>query len=83
MAVKKPSVALEQSVASNAAEAEMHKGLNFPAWLDKTPERERARIIEEGLKAAREYEEEFGPLPEAHRAWAKAVLDGSIRDQKS
>lgn len=83
MAVKKPSVSLEQSVADDVADAAKHDGLNFPAWLDKTTEGERALIIEEGLKAVREYEEEYGPLSEAHLAWAKAVLDGSIREQES
>ena len=83
MAVKKPSAALEQSVVGDVADAAKHDGLNFPAWLDKTTEQERALLIEEGLKAVRECEEEYGPLSEAHLAWADSVLDGSIREQES
>jgi hypothetical protein len=73
MAVKKLSVALDESVAAGAASAaEMH-GVSLSAWINAAAE--RALVVEAGLAAVRSWEAEHGELTADELAWADAVLD--------
>ncbi len=74
MAVKKLSVALEQSVAADAASAAQRHGVSLSAWINAAAE--RALVVEAGLAAVRSWEAEHGGLTADELAWADAVLDG-------
>jgi hypothetical protein len=75
MAVKKLSVALEESVAEQAAQAAEREGLSLSAWLNAAAE--RALHIQDGLAAVAEWEAEHGSPTEEQLAWADRVLDGT------
>ena len=72
MAVKKLSVALDETVAREAAFAAEKKGLSLSAWLNAAAE--RALLIEGGLAAMAEWEAEDGPPAAEDVAWADSVL---------
>ena len=73
MAVKKLSVALDRSVADSAASAAQRHGMSLSAWLNAAAA--RALVLEEGLAAVRQWEDEHGDLTAAELAWADAILD--------
>ena len=73
MAVKKLSVALDRSVAEEAATAAQRHGLSLSAWLNTAAA--RALALEEGLAAVREWEHEHGNLTSEELAWADAILE--------
>ena len=81
MAVKKLSVALDESVAESAASAAAASGLSLSAWLNDAAE--RAIRIEEGLAAVREWELEHGELSPEALAWADEVLASIMGPQES
>ncbi len=70
--MKKLSVALDETVAREAAFAAEKKGLSLSAWLNAAAE--RALLIEGGLAAMAEWEAEVGPPTAADVAWADSVL---------
>ena len=74
MAVRKLSVALEESVAADAASAAERRGLSLSAWLNAAAE--RALVVERGLDAVKDWEAEHGELTAEELAWADSVLDG-------
>lgn len=73
MAVKKLSVALDETVARQVAHAAERHGLSVSAWLNQAAE--NALAIEAGLEAVREWEVEHGALTEDELAAADAILD--------
>lgn len=75
MAVRKLSVALEESVAAAAASAAERRGVSMSAWLNAAAE--RALIIERGLAGVAEWEVEHGESSADELAWADSVLDRS------
>ena len=75
MAVRKLSVALDESVAAEAASAAEQRGVSLSAWLNAAAE--RALVIERGLAGVREWEAEHGELIADELAWADSVLDRS------
>jgi hypothetical protein len=81
MAVKKLSVALDESVARGAAEAATRHGVSLSAWLNAAAE--RALLVEEGLAAVKAWEAEHGELTTDELAWAGRVLDGLETTQAS
>ena len=70
--MKKLSVALDETVAREAAFAAEKKGLSLSAWLNAAAE--RALLIEGGLAAMAEWEAEFGPPTEEDITWADSAL---------
>ncbi len=74
MAVKKLSVALDESVAAGAALAAERNGVSLSAWLNAAAG--RALVVESGLDAVRLWEADHGELTVDELAWADAVLDG-------
>ena len=72
MAVKKLSVALEESVAEGAAEMARERGISLSAWLNEAAE--KALKIEQGLAAVAEWEAENGPISEDAQRWADDVM---------
>lgn len=74
MAVKKLSVALDESVAHGAADAAARHGVSLSSWLNTAAE--RALLVEEGLDAVKVWEAEHGELTTDELAWAGRVLDG-------
>ena len=81
MAVKKLSIALDESVAESAASAAAASGLSLSAWLNDAAQ--RAIRIEEGLAAVREWEREHGELTAEELAWADEVLASVTRPDES
>lgn len=79
MGVRKLSVALEESVAAQAAEAAQRSGVSLSAWLNAAAE--RALLIERGLAGVAEWEAEHGELSGEELAWADSVLDRSVTDR--
>lgn len=73
MAVKKLSVALDESVAADAASAAELHGVSLSAWINAAAE--RALVVEAGLAAVRSWEADHGGLTPEELAWADAVLD--------
>lgn len=76
MAVRKLSIALEESVAAQAADAAERRGVSLSAWLNAAAE--RALVIERGLAGVAEWEAEHGELSVEELAWADSVLDRSV-----
>ena len=70
--MKKLSVALDETVAREAALAAEKNGLSLSAWMNAAAE--RALLIEGGLAAMAEWEAEYGPPGEEAVAWADAAL---------
>lgn len=81
MAVKKLSIALEQSVADEAVGAAKRHGVSLSAWLNAAAE--RALVVEEGLKAVREWENEHGALTAEELARADSVLNADTPQNAS
>ena len=73
MAVKKLSVALDESVARGAALAAEHHGVSLSSWINAATE--RALVVEQGLAAVRAWEADHGELTSEELAWADAVLN--------
>jgi hypothetical protein len=73
MAVRKLSVALDQSVADAAADAAEREGLSLSAWLSRAAE--RALVVERGLEAVRAWERDNGSLTDAELSDADKVLN--------
>lgn len=71
--MKKLSVALDETVAREAALAAEKQGLSFSAWLNAAAE--RALLIEGGLAAVAEWEAENGAFTDEELAWADSVLE--------
>jgi hypothetical protein len=76
MAVRKLSVALDESVAAHAAGAAARRGVSLSAWLNAAAE--RALVAEWGLAEVAEWEVDHGELTAEELAWADSVLDRSI-----
>lgn len=74
MAVRKLSVALDESVATEAANAAERHGVSLSAWLNAAAE--RALVVETGLAGVAEWEAEHGALTAEELAWADTILDG-------
>lgn len=70
--MKKLSVALDETVAQQAALAAEKKGQSLSAWLNAAAG--RALLIEGGLAAIAEWEAEEGPLTDEEIARADAAL---------
>jgi len=81
MTVRKLSVALDDSIATAAAEAAARAGMSLSAWLNRAAENELA--IGRGLAAVSEWEAEHGELTAEELAAADKllgrVLDGAVR----
>ena len=73
MAVRKLSVALDESVAERAASAAERHGLSLSAWLNAAAG--RALVVEDGLAAVQAWEDEHGDLTDEELAWADTILD--------
>lgn len=73
MAVRKLSVALDESVAAAAAASAERHGLSLSAWLNQAAE--NALSIEDGLAAVAEWESRHGALTDSELAAADAILD--------
>lgn len=73
MAVKKLSVALDESVAREVTLAAERAGVSVSAWLNHAAENELA--IEAGLAAVGEWEAEHGELTADELAAADRHLD--------
>lgn len=72
MAVRKLSIALDESVAEGAAHAAEHHGMSLSAWMNAAAQ--RALVREAGPTAVREWESEHGELAAEELAWADGVL---------
>jgi hypothetical protein len=79
MAVKKLSVALDESIAEAAARSAERQGLSLSAWLNRAAENTLA--VEDGLAAVVEWEAENGSLTAKELAAADAILDGRTTEQ--
>ena len=79
MAVRKLSVALEESVADQAEYVAERRGVSLSAWLNAAAE--RALLVEQGLADVAEWEAEHGELSAEELAWADSVLDRSVTDR--
>lgn len=75
MAVRKLSIALDSSVALEAADAAARHGVSLSAWLNAAAE--RALLVEAGLAEVAAWEAEHGELTAEELAWADSVLDGT------
>lgn len=73
MAVRKLSIALDESVAQGVAQAADRSGVSVSAWLNHAAENELA--TERGLDAVREWEADHGALTDAELAAADKLLD--------
>ena len=73
MTVKKLSIALEGTVAAQAALAAETAGMSVSAWLNRAAENQLA--IEAGLAAVQEWETEHGELTAEELAAADTLLD--------
>jgi hypothetical protein len=80
MAVKKLSVALDDTVAREVALAADRAGVSVSAWLNHAAENELA--IEAGLDAVREWEAEHGELTAEELAAADKLLDRVLHDAR-
>lgn len=77
MAVRKLSVALDESIAERAAQAAERHGLSLSAWLSAAAG--RALLIEDGLAAVQAWEHDHGVLTDQELGWADLILDGESR----
>lgn len=80
MAVKKLSVALDDTVAQQVALAAHRAGVSVSAWLNHAAENELA--IEAGLAAVREWEADHGELTADELAVADTLLDRVLDDAR-
>jgi hypothetical protein len=80
VAVKKLSVALDDTVAKEVALAADRAGVSVSAWLNHAAENELA--IEAGLDAVREWEAEHGELTDDELAAADKLLDRVLHDAR-
>jgi hypothetical protein len=67
------SIALDESVAQEAASAAACHGLSLSAWLNAAAE---ALVLENGLAGVRAWEADHGELTHEELAWADAIIDG-------
>ena len=79
MAVRKLSVALEESIAAQVADVAARRGVSLSAWLNAAAE--RALLLEAGRAGVAEWEAEHGELSAEELAWADSVLDRSVSDR--
>jgi len=77
MAVRKLSVALDESVAAEAASAAERHGLSLSAWRNAAAE--RALVLEAGLAGVAAWEAEHSELGAEELAWADSILDQGRR----
>ncbi|MBX3314158.1 MAG: hypothetical protein KF906_07540 [Actinobacteria bacterium] len=75
MAVRKLSIALDETVATGAADAAERHGVSLSAWLNAAAE--RALLVEAGLAGVRAWEADHGELTTAELAWADSILDAT------
>lgn len=80
MAVKKISIALDDSVADGVALAAKRADLSVSAWLNQAAENKLT--IEAGLDAVREWEADHGALTAKELADADKVLDRALRSTR-
>jgi len=73
MAVRKLSVALDESVAEDVARAADRAGVSVSAWLNHAAENELT--TERGLDAVRDWEADHGALTDDELAVADSLLD--------
>lgn len=73
MAVRKLSVALDESVAQGVGRAAERAGISVSAWLNHAAENELA--TERGLDAVRAWEADHGALTDDELAAADTLLD--------
>lgn len=73
MAVRKLSIALEESVVARATVAAQRSGVSLSAWVNAAAELALTREV--GLDAVAEWESEHGALTEDELAWADSVID--------
>jgi hypothetical protein len=73
MAVRKLSIALDESVAVSASQAAHAAGVSLSAWLSRAAEHELA--LERGRRAVKTWEREHGVLTGTELREADAVLD--------
>jgi hypothetical protein len=73
MAVRKLSVALDESIAASASQAAHTAGVSLSAWLSRAAEHELA--LERGRRAVKAWEREHGVLTGTELREADAVLD--------
>jgi predicted transcriptional regulator len=73
MAVRKLSVALDESVADRVARAAARSDMSVSAWLNQAAENELA--LEAGLEAIREWEADHDELTPEELAAADSLLD--------
>jgi hypothetical protein len=81
VAVRKISVALDESTAKAAAEAASRNGVSLSSWLNQAAD--RSLRIEEGLRAVQAWEEEHGALTAAELAAADRFLAKKQRKRAS
>lgn len=74
MPVRKLSVALDESVAAEAARVAERRGVSLSAWLNAAAE--RALVLEAGLAGVAAWEAEHGELTAEELAWADSILAG-------
>jgi hypothetical protein len=73
VAVHKVSVSLDENAYNAAVAAAAAEGVSLSSWLSRVAL--EAAGIAEGLRAVREYEEEFGAFTEEELRRADEILD--------
>ncbi len=73
MGMRKLSVAIDEVIAREAAEAAEEEGLSFSVWLTRAAE-DRLRL-RRGLEAVHEWEAEHGAPSSEQLAQADLILD--------
>ncbi len=81
MAVRKLSVALDETIAAEAASAAERRGVSLSAWLNAAAD--RALVLESGLDGVAAWEAEHGELSAEELAWADSILDGGSSTRKA
>ena len=76
MSVKKPSIALGESVAAGTVEAAARPEARLSTRLDATAR--RTLVLEAGLEAVRKWEAEHGEFSAEELARADGVLDAGV-----
>lgn len=76
MPVRRISISVPSEVEADIKAAAEQAGTSVSTWLAEaaTEKAERQAQVSDGLQAMREYEEEFGALPEESHRWARRVL---------
>ena len=76
MATRKLSIALDEAVAQEAADAAARHGVSVSTWLNAAAV--RALIVEDGLAGVKDWEAEHGSLTDEELAWTDGILDATI-----